>query len=177
MDLMSSSALSSLETKAMAIWTSSGQLQLERRVCSAPHVYGITVWRYYFRCFPQGRSRYDGCVLFLAEEFCRRLYRYVYVDVGGKFYLCHLSTFWFIYLKALEFIHYLNIAHRVSTPFNWCLSVRYDYPCDFCRMHSKIFLLSSGTQSRCARWRFPYPALEFISSTSKPQCSSQQDAP
>ena len=40
-----------------------------------------------------------------------------------------------------------------------------------------IILLSGGIQSHCVRWRFLYPALEFISSTSRPQYSSQQDAP
>ena len=37
------------------------------------------------------------------------------LEVSFIFYV--VSQFSFIYLKALEFIHDLNIAHRVSTPF------------------------------------------------------------
>ena len=56
------------------------------------------------------------------------------------------------YLKALEFIHNLNIAHRVSNPFYFLLSVRYSNSLlIFCRMHSMIILLFSGIQSHCAR--------------------------
>ena len=37
------------------------------------------------------------------------------LEVSFIFYV--VSQFSFIYSKALEFIHDLNIAHRVSTPF------------------------------------------------------------
>ena len=36
-----------------------------------------------------------------------------------------VSQLSFIYLKALEFIHDLNIAHRVSTPFYCSFSLKY----------------------------------------------------
>jgi hypothetical protein len=46
-----------------------------------------------------------------------------------------------------------------------------------CKCWRYSITLVSGIQSHYARCRFPYPALEFISSTSEPQYSSQQDAP
>ena len=62
-----------------------------------------------------------------------------------------LSQRSFIYLKALEFIHDLNIAHRVSTLLCLYFCLRYNNSCDSCRMYSLIILLFSGTQSRYAR--------------------------
>ena len=67
------------------------------------------------------------------------------VDISSLSIFIYLS-----YLKALEFIHDLNIAHRVSTPLCRFFKIL-NYPCDFCRMHSMIILLSSGIQSQCAR--------------------------
>ena len=62
-----------------------------------------------------------------------------------------VSQFSFIYLKALEFIHDLNIAHRVLSILLILKLKILNNPCDFCRMHSMIILLPSGIQSHCAR--------------------------
>ena len=55
-------------------------------------------------------------VRLLGEEFRRRYHWDAYANVGGKFYFSRFASLFFKFkIKALVFIHGLNIAHRVST--------------------------------------------------------------
>ena len=167
MDFISSSALSSLETKGMTIWKSLGPLRQERLACWALTIPFPCLWsnlKISFSVFPQGRRGNFGCVWLLAEKFRRRHHRYAFANVGGTLYHLSFNIYLFIHLKGTWI--YSRLEYCPSREYNFLGLKIFKYPRDtlqdafhdnfvvqWHQSHSLFFLLTGFSPPRAPSQR------------------------
>ena len=139
---------------------SSGQLRQGRTACSAiiillPCLQSFSSKISFLAFSPKSEGRW--------YHACTATGRRIPSETSLKCYTFHVVLLRLkVKLKALTFIHNLNIAHRVSTLSVDFLVKILKFPYAVSRMHSMTILLSNGIQRHWAWWRFPSCALKFI---------------